>query len=79
MNLLCFLVESVCSDYANAYAMYRKNPRSQEYCKRLNTLRNYIKSDYFCNLTSLDGSHVVELIEANYNNISINAGRRDDR
>ena len=79
MNLLCFLVESVCSDYANAYAMYRKNPHSQEHCKRLNALRNYIESDYFCNLTSLDGSHVIKLIETNHNSLARNAMRMDER
>lgn len=66
INLISFLVEEVCRDYADAYAMHLKNPHSQGCRKRRDTLRSYIMSDYFCNLTSLDGANVVELIEANH-------------
>lgn len=68
LNLLCNFVESVCSDYANAYAMSLRYPGSQKCMCHRDRLRAYIKSDYFCNLTTLDGEQVISMIETNYKN-----------
>lgn len=62
INLLRYLVETVCLDYTRAFGMYLEN-KTLENIKHRNELREYITSQYFCNLTNLDGERVVEMIE----------------
>lgn len=62
VNLLRYLVESVCLDYTKAFGMYLEN-KSLENLKHRNELRDYITSRYFCTLTNLDGEMVANAIE----------------
>lgn len=63
VNVLEAFVKSLGSDYRQARAMYRANPRDKRGREHYQRLKELLLSKYFHDLTNLDGAEIVAALE----------------
>lgn len=66
LNLLTAFVKDVGMEYRSALVNYRNN-KSKDASEHLKKIRSYIASDYFSQLTTLDGTALISSLDRYYN------------
>ena len=75
INLIQTLLEDWCNDFRSSIKAYKKNPNDVEAKKRYLYIRSTLLSDYFANLTCMDGNAIVNSIEYEYGGVHIDNKR----
>ena len=63
INLLCAMVKQMSKDFRYTYSLYLKDPKNYRAFMQYNSIRNEFLSDYFMDLTNLNGKKIVSRLE----------------
>jgi hypothetical protein len=74
INVLCEFVRVVGEEYEQCLDTARKYPSDMTSREHQRYLERFIRSNYFCKLTGLDGDEVIKLMKERYYT-RVNAGR----
>ena len=63
VNILSAFLKYLSIDYKQAYMAYCNKPHNNDRREHYNDLRDFVTSDYFCQLTNLCGDDVADTLE----------------
>lgn len=64
LNVLCAMLKILSNDFTSAYTEFLKDPSDIIQKRQYFKCRHFFVSDYFRNLTNLDGRKIVEQLES---------------
>jgi len=68
INMLCVMVKHMRRDFVDSYCSYLVNPSSPKLERQYNDIKEEFQSDYFKDLTGMDGKWIVKKLEAGVRN-----------
>lgn len=66
LNILKHFLKTLSREFTQTFASLLKNPHNEDIRSHYNYLRELFTSDYFNDLTNLDGRSIVKQLENNY-------------